>query len=57
MKLPVISGSEAVKAFRNVGYEFDEQHRSHIILRTPIHRTDASPFPTIRNWPREPFGG
>ena len=25
MKLPVVSGSDAVKAFRNVGYEFDEQ--------------------------------
>jgi hypothetical protein len=23
MKLPVVSGSEAVKAFRKVGYEFD----------------------------------
>jgi len=25
MKLPVISGAEAVKAFRRIGYEFDEQ--------------------------------
>ena len=33
MKLPVISGSDAVKAFRKVGYEFDQQHGSHIILR------------------------
>jgi predicted RNA binding protein YcfA (HicA-like mRNA interferase family) len=33
MKLPVVSGSGAVKAFRKVGYEFDEQHGSHIILR------------------------
>ena len=33
MKLPVVSGSEAVKAFRRVGYEFDEQHGSHMILR------------------------
>jgi predicted RNA binding protein YcfA (HicA-like mRNA interferase family) len=40
MKLPVVSGSEAVKAFREavkafrkVGYEFDEQHGSHMILR------------------------
>ena len=40
MKLPVISGSEAVKAFRKLGYEFDEQHGSHIILRhaDPPHR-------------------
>ena len=33
MKLPVVSGSEAVRAFRKVGYEFDEQHGSQIILR------------------------
>jgi predicted RNA binding protein YcfA (HicA-like mRNA interferase family) len=33
MKLPVVSGSDAVKAFRKAGYEFDEQHGSHLILR------------------------
>lgn len=33
MKLPVVSGSEAAKAFRKVGYQFDEQHGSHMILR------------------------
>ncbi len=33
MKLPVISGADAVKAFEKAGYEFDEQHGSHIILR------------------------
>jgi predicted RNA binding protein YcfA (HicA-like mRNA interferase family) len=41
MKLPVVSGSEAVRAFRRVGYEFDEQHGSHMILRhagTPHRR-------------------
>ena len=40
MKLPVVSGNEAVKAFRKLGYEFDEQHGSHIILRhgRPPHR-------------------
>jgi predicted RNA binding protein YcfA (HicA-like mRNA interferase family) len=36
VKLPVVSGSEAVKAFGKAGYELDEQHGSHIILR----RTD-----------------
>ena len=36
MKLPVVSGGEAVKAFRKPGYEIDEQHGSYIILR----RTD-----------------
>jgi predicted RNA binding protein YcfA (HicA-like mRNA interferase family) len=33
VKLPVVSGSDAVRAFRKVGYEFDEQHGSHIIVR------------------------
>jgi predicted RNA binding protein YcfA (HicA-like mRNA interferase family) len=32
MKLPVVSGSEAVKAFRKAGYRLDVQHGSHIIL-------------------------
>ncbi len=45
MKLPVVSGSEAVKAFGKVGYEFDEQHGSHIILRhaKPPHRRLSVP--------------
>ena len=40
MKLPVVSGSEAVRAFSRIGYEFDEQHGSHMILRhaDPPHR-------------------
>ena len=40
MKLPVVSGSEAVKAFCKAGYEFDVQHGSHIVLRRadPPHR-------------------
>ena len=41
MKLPVISGNEAVKAFQKAGYEVDDQHGSHIILRhlnTPHRR-------------------
>lgn len=33
MKLPVVSGAEAAKALRKLGYEFDEQHGSHMILR------------------------
>jgi predicted RNA binding protein YcfA (HicA-like mRNA interferase family) len=33
MKLPVISGSDAVKAFRKAGYEFDRQRGSHFIIR------------------------
>ena len=33
MRLPVVSGAEAVKAFRKISYQFDRQHGSHIILR------------------------
>ena len=45
MKLPVVSGSEAVKAFLKVGFEFDMQHGSHIILRRadPPHRRLSVP--------------
>ena len=45
MKLPVVSGSEAVKAFGQLGYEFDEQHGSHMILRhrDPPHRRLSIP--------------
>lgn len=39
-KLPVISGSDAVRAFSRVGYEVSHQTGSHIILRRsqPPHR-------------------
>ncbi len=45
MKLPVVSGSEAVKAFRKFGYEVDDQHGSHIIIRRidPPHRRLSIP--------------
>jgi predicted RNA binding protein YcfA (HicA-like mRNA interferase family) len=45
VKLPVISGSDAVRAFKRVGYEFDEQHGSHIIVRhvDPPHRRLSIP--------------
>ncbi len=32
-RLPVVSGREAVKAFGKIGYEFDHQRGSHMILR------------------------
>jgi predicted RNA binding protein YcfA (HicA-like mRNA interferase family) len=32
-RLPLISGRECVKALGKVGYEFDRQRGSHIILR------------------------
>lgn len=40
-KLPVVSGDEALKAFRKIGYELDHQTGSHMILRkisTPFRR-------------------
>ena len=45
MKLPVVSGSEAVRAFRRIGYQLDEQHGSHMILRhnDPPHRRLSVP--------------
>ena len=38
--LPVVSGRDAVKAFGKLGYGFDRQRGSHIILRqvAPPHR-------------------
>jgi predicted RNA binding protein YcfA (HicA-like mRNA interferase family) len=38
-KLPAISGRDAVKALRKVGYEFDHQRGSHMVLRR-----DAYPY-------------
>ena len=45
MKLPVVAGSDAVRAFRKAGYESDDQHGSHIILRhaDPPHRRLSVP--------------
>jgi len=45
VKLPVVSGAEAVKAFCKRGYELDVQHGSHIILRhsEPPHRRLSVP--------------
>jgi predicted RNA binding protein YcfA (HicA-like mRNA interferase family) len=45
VKLPVVSGGDAVRAFRKAGYEFDQQHGSHIIVRhvDPPHRRLSIP--------------
>jgi len=44
-ELPVVSGRETVKALGNVGFEFDRQRGSHIILRQsqPPHRRIVVP--------------
>ncbi len=38
--LPVVSGRQLVKALRKIGYEFERQRGSHIVLRrtAPPHR-------------------
>ena len=45
MKLPVVSGAEALRAFQKAGYKFHEQHGSHVILRRtePPHRRLSVP--------------
>jgi predicted RNA binding protein YcfA (HicA-like mRNA interferase family) len=44
-KLPVVSGRQLVKALAKVGYLFDHQQGSHIILRhqSPPHRRLSIP--------------
>ena len=44
-KLPVVSGREVVKALESIGYDFDHQRGSHIILRhsQPPHRRITVP--------------
>ena len=45
MKLPIVSGIDAVRVMRKTGYELDEQHGSHMILRRgdPPHRRLSVP--------------
>ncbi len=35
-KLPVLSGRDVVKMLARVGYEFDHQRGSHIVLRLSV---------------------
>jgi predicted RNA binding protein YcfA (HicA-like mRNA interferase family) len=45
MKLPVVSGADAVRAFGRIRYEVDHQTGGHIILRQrdPPHRRLSVP--------------
>ena len=52
MKLPVVSGAEAVKAFRKLGYEFDDQEGSH--TRRPLNA--GQDFAAILAWARSHHG-
>ncbi len=44
-KLPILSAKEVVKALSKIGYRFDHQKGSHIVLRReePPHRRIAIP--------------
>lgn len=56
MKLPVVSGSDALKAFRNSYPAFAMSSTAATsFLDTPSHRTDAFPFLTAKNWPKGLF--
>jgi predicted RNA binding protein YcfA (HicA-like mRNA interferase family) len=35
--IPQISGRDVVKALTKIGYEFDRQRGSHVILRQEVH--------------------
>ena len=41
-KLPVISGSEVVKAFQRAGWRVDRQRGSHVVLVKPGHIASIS---------------
>ena len=41
-RLPVVSGQKAVRAFKKLGWEFDRQHGSHMILVKPGHLASLS---------------
>jgi hypothetical protein len=56
MKLSVVSSNETVKAFGKLGYEIDDSTAAISFSVTPAHRTDACPFPTIKDSRKEPFG-
>ena len=56
MKLPVVSGGDAVKAFRKLGYELDEQHGATSFFDTPILPTGASRFRITKNSPEDSSG-
>ena len=51
MKLPVVSGSEAVKAFRKAGYSTG----AISFFDAAILRIGASPFQTTKNLPKGLF--
>ena len=41
-KLPVVSGSDAVRAFERAGWRQDRQRGSHVVLVRPAHIASLS---------------
>jgi predicted RNA binding protein YcfA (HicA-like mRNA interferase family) len=42
VKLPVVSGADAVKAFQRAGWRLDRQRGSHVVLLRPGHIASLS---------------
>jgi hypothetical protein len=55
MKLPVISGVEAVKAFRRMGYEFDGRKAATSSSGISFRRIGAFQFQIIKSLRKERF--
>ena len=52
MKLPVVSGSEAVKAFGKADTNSTSSTAATSCFDIASRRTGASPFPTTKNLPK-----
>jgi hypothetical protein len=55
VKLPVVSGSEAVKAFAKAGYEFHSSTAATSFSVAAIRRTDGCRFQITRSLPGDLF--
>jgi hypothetical protein len=59
MKLPVVSGTEAVRAFGRIGYESDTKWTSRKAATsssaTCSPRTGGYPYPITKSWQRAHF--
>jgi len=55
MKLPVVSGSEAVKAFRKGVTNWTSSTAATSFFDATIRRIDASPFQITKNLPKGLF--
>lgn len=55
VKLPVVSGADAVRAFQRAGWRVDRQRGSHVILLKPGSIASLS-VPCIPSWLQARFG-